>query len=47
MSVQVLHVNKHVPTFEVVSSVVVEVDTHLMALDVMVSEYIITNEYMR
>ena len=42
MSVQVelLHVNKYVPTLKVVSSVVVEVDIQLMALHVTVSEYI-------
>ena len=38
MSVQVeFHVNKYVLTLKVVSSVVVEVDIQLMAVDVMVS----------
>ena len=43
MSVQVeFHVNKYVLTLKVVSSVVVAVDIQLMAVDVMVSEHIIT-----
>ena len=43
MSVLVeFRVNKYVPTLEEVSSVVVELGIQLMAVDVMVSEHIIT-----